>query len=102
MSIEPLACALETREYITLIMSHDEQADEGPEMGLPASQAGPAILPTCRVARIDDITHFANCLVEAAESCPNGFVSGSFHYCVHPQRETIIARTLAAEPRPGT
>jgi hypothetical protein len=63
----------------------------------PASPAGPPVLPDCRAARIGDATDFANCLVEAAESCPHGFVSGSFHYCVHPHREAIIARTLAAK-----
>jgi hypothetical protein len=51
--------------------------------------------------RIDEVADFANCLVKPAEPCPHGFVSGSFHYCMHPDREAIIARTLAAEPPPG-
>jgi len=60
------------------------------------------ILPDCRATRIGDVTAFANCLVEPSAPCPHGFVSGSFHYCVHPQREAIIARTLAAELPTGT
>jgi hypothetical protein len=83
-------------------MSADEQFDQGPALPQPASQAGVAIPPHCRAARIGDATDFANCLVETREPCPHGFVSGSFHYCVHPQREAIIARTLAAESPPGS
>ena len=83
-------------------MPSGEQFDQEPALPQPASQAGAAILPGCRAARIGDATDFANCLVEAAESCPNGFVSVSFHYCVHPRREAIIARTQAAELPPGT
>jgi hypothetical protein len=82
-------------------MPHGEQSDHGTALPKPASQAGPAIPDNCRAARIGDATDFANCLVQAAESCPHGFASGSFHYCVHPQRETIIARTLAAESPSG-
>ena len=82
-------------------MTQGEQSDQGPALPRPASQAGPEILNDCRAARIEDVTAFANCLVEAAESCPHGFVSGTFYYCVHPQRETIIARTLAAHLPPG-
>ena len=82
-------------------MLADEQFDEGPALPQPASQPGPAILNACRAARIDDVTDFAQCLVEAGASCPHGFVASTFHYCVHPQREAIIGRTLAAEEPPG-
>jgi hypothetical protein len=82
-------------------MPADEQFDQGPALPQPASQAGPAITDVCRAARIGDATDFAQCLGNTADSCPHGFVVSSFYYCVHPQREAIIARTLAAERSPG-
>jgi hypothetical protein len=78
-------------------MAANEQFDQGSAPTQPASQAGPAILAGCRAARIGDVTEFAQCLVQARDSCPHGFSSGSFNYCIHPLREEIIARTLAAE-----
>ena len=79
------------------LMPDGDQFDQGPQLPQPASQAGPGILDNCRAARIADVTDFAQCLVETRPSCPHGFVSGSFHYCVHPHREAIIARTLATD-----
>lgn len=82
---------------IALVMPADEQFDQGPALPEPASQAGPAILDRCRAARIGDVTDFAQCVIGALGSCPHGFSAGNYNYCVHPQREAIIARTLAAE-----
>ena len=81
-------------------MAEDEHFDQGPALPEPASQAGPVILDRCRAARIGDVADFAQCLVQARGSCQHGFSSGSYNYCVHPQRETIIGRTLAAEGPP--
>ena len=78
-------------------MAADEKLDQGSAPPQPASQAGPAILARCRAARIGDVTEFAQCLVQAQDSCPHGFSSGSYNYCIHPRCEEIIARTLAAE-----
>lgn len=78
-------------------MAADEQFDQGSAPPQPASQAGPAILAQCRAARIGDVTEFAQCLVQARSSCPHGFLSGNYNYCIHPRREEIIALTLAAE-----
>jgi hypothetical protein len=86
---------------LTRVVTDDEQFDQGPALPQPACQAERAILNECRVARIGDATAFAQCLVEAGASCPHGFVASNFHYCVHPQREAIIRRTLAAEAAPG-
>jgi hypothetical protein len=77
------------------LMSHGEQSDPGPALPQPASQAGPAILNDCRAARIGDATEFAQCLVKARPSCPHRLTFSAFRYCVHPQREAIIARTLS-------
>lgn len=82
-------------------MPADEQFDQGPALPQPVSQAGLAILDRCRVARIGDVPDFAQCLVKAGTSCPHGFVASSFYYCVHPQREAIISRTLASGGAPG-
>ena len=79
-----------------------EQSHQGPGQPQPASQPGPAILDDCRAARIADVTDFAECLVKTRPSCPNRLTFSAFRYCVHPQREAIIARTLAAELPPGT
>ena len=74
-----------------------------PEPALPQThfQAALAILDDCRAARIEEVTAFANCLVTTSASCPHRLAFNSLRYCVHPQREAIIARTLAAEPPPG-
>lgn len=79
------------------MMPQDEQVGQGPAPPQPASQEGSAIPDRCRAARIDDVTEFANCLVETVTHCPHGFAFNSYRYCVHPRREVIIARTLAAE-----
>jgi hypothetical protein len=83
------------------VMPADEQFDQGAALPQPAPQPAPAILNACRAARIGDVLDFAQCLVEAGASCPHGFEASSFHYCVHPQREAIVRRTLAAEGPPG-
>ena len=82
-------------------MSEDEPFDQEPAQPQPAPQAAPAIPDHCRAARIGEATEFAQFLVEPRPSCDHHFSFGDFHYCVHPQREAIIARTLAAEGRPG-
>jgi hypothetical protein len=82
-------------------MLEDQQFDQGPALPQPASQAGPAILDECRAARIEEVTDFAQCLVKARTSCPQRLAFNDFFYCVHPQREAIIARTLAAAGLPG-
>jgi hypothetical protein len=71
------------------------------ESGSPLLQAGQAIADHCRAARIGEVTEFAQCLVEDCAGCPERFVVSRFLYCVHPRREAIIARTLAAEKPPG-
>lgn len=83
-------------------MPADEQFDQGPAPPQPSSQAGPVILDRCRAARVGDVTDFAECLVKTSPSCPHRLAFNAFRYCVHPQREKIIARTLAAEPPPAS
>jgi len=78
-------------------VSPDEHSDQGPGLPPPASQPGPAILDDCRAARIADVTDFAECLVKTRPSCAHRLALSVFRYCVHPQREAIIARTLATE-----
>jgi hypothetical protein len=82
-------------------MTADEQFDQGPALPQPASPLRQAVLDDCRAARIGDVTEFAECLVTTRASCAHGFAANAFRYCVHPQREEIIARTLAAEPPPA-
>jgi hypothetical protein len=78
---------LRTLDTVAVIMSHGEQS---------ASQAGPEILDDCRAARIEEVTHFAQCLVKTRPSCRHRLTFSTFRYCIHPQREAIIARTLAS------
>ena len=85
----------------TRVMLADEQSDHGPALPHPAPQAGPEIFDDCHAARIADITDFAECLVETHPDCPHRLAFRAFRYCVNPQREAIIARTLAAELPPG-
>jgi len=82
-------------------MSHGEQSGQRPAPPQPASQAGPEILNDCRAARIDEVTHFAQCLVKTRPSCRHRLTFSTFRYCIHPHREAIIARTLAADLPPG-
>ena len=77
------------------VMPAHDQFDQAPVLPQPASQAGPPILPDCRAARIADITDFAECLVKTRPDCPHRLAFSAFRYCVNPQREAIIARTLA-------
>jgi hypothetical protein len=83
-------------------VSYGEQSHQGPGLPDPASHPGPAILDDCRAARIADVTDFAECLVNTRPSCPNRLTFSTFRYCVHPQREAIIARTLATESPLGS
>jgi hypothetical protein len=87
-------------EIVPAMMPQDEQVGQWPAPPQPASEAGPGIPDRCRAARIDDVAQFANCLVETITDCPHRFAFSAFRYCVHPQREVIIARTLAAEGSP--
>jgi hypothetical protein len=83
-------------------MLGDNQSDQGPAVPQPASQEGPVIAGDCRAARIGDVADFAQCLMEDRADCPQRFVAHRFYYCVHPQREKIIARTQAVRLPPPT
>jgi hypothetical protein len=78
-------------------MPADEQFGQQPAPRQPASQAGPAIRNDCRAARIGEVIEFAECQVKTGASCPHRLTFSVHRYCVHPQREAIIARTLADE-----
>jgi hypothetical protein len=82
-------------------MPTDEPFDQGTALPQLGSRLEPPILNWCRAARIGDAIDFAECLVKTGASCPHCLVFNTFLYCVHPQREQIIARTLATEPPPG-
>ena len=82
-------------------MPADDQFYQWPEPLQSAPQAGPVILDQCRAARIDDVTDFAECLVKTSAACAYYLTLSAFRYCVHPRREEIIARTLAAGPPPA-
>jgi hypothetical protein len=86
---------------MTHVMTADEQINERSALPQPACQAESAILSDCRAARIGEVTAFAQCLVEGDASCPHRFVISAFYYCVHPQREAIIGRTVAADGSSG-
>jgi hypothetical protein len=83
-------------------MRHGGQSDQDPALPQPASQAAPQIPDDCRAERIGDVADFASCLVETPAPCPHRFSFSDFRYCVHTQREVIIASTLAAELPPNT
>jgi hypothetical protein len=82
-------------------MPQGEQSDQGPAPPQSASGAGPVIRDDCRAARIGEVAEFAECQVKTDASCPHRLVFNAYLYCVHPQREAIIARTLAREGPPG-
>ena len=82
-------------------MPADEQLDQGLALTQPASQAGPAIPDRCRATRVGDLTDLAECLAKTNAFCRYRLAFTAFFYCVHPRREAIIARTLAAEGPPA-
>ena len=82
-------------------MSEDEPFGQEPAQAQPAPQATPAFPDRCRATRIGEVTEFAQCLVQPWPLCEHGFSFGSTYYCEHPQREAIIARTLAADKTVG-
>ena len=82
-------------------MPHDEEFQQGSAPPEPASEAGPVIRDDCRAARIDEVTQFAECQVKTDASCPHRLTFSAYLYCVHPDREAIIARTLAQQEPPG-
>ncbi|MGO8925672.1 MAG: hypothetical protein ACLQU3_02075 [Limisphaerales bacterium] len=82
-------------------MAPGEQSDQTPTFPQPASPTRLVIRNDCRAARIGEVTEFAECLVKTVAACPHRFTFDSFLYCVHPEREAIIARTLAQQGTPG-
>jgi hypothetical protein len=83
-------------------MSQSAQFDEGPAPSQPVSQAGSPIRDDCRAAPIGEVTAFAECLTKTGAACPHRMAFNAWLYCLHPQRELIIARTLAREEPRGT
>ena len=81
-------------------MPQSDRLDEGPAPSPSAFQAGSPLRDDCRAARIDEITEFAECLGKADQSCPHRMTFSTYLYCLHPQREAIIARTLARQKPP--
>jgi hypothetical protein len=82
-------------------MPQNEQSDDTPAPRQAASAAEPAISDDCRAARIEEVTQFAECRMTTSASCPYRMTFNAYLYCVHPQREAIIARTLAEEEARG-
>jgi hypothetical protein len=82
-------------------MSQNERSEEEPAPHQAACAAEPAICDDCRAARIEEVTQFAECLVTTSTSCPHRMTFNAYLYCVHPQRDAIIARTLANEGPAG-
>jgi len=82
-------------------MLEGQQVGQESPLLQPASEAGAVIRQDCRAARIGDVTQFAECQAKTDASCPHRFAFRSYLYCVHPQREAIIARTLAREMTSG-
>ena len=82
-------------------MPDDEKFQQGPAPPERASEAGWVIRDDCRAGRIGEVTQFAECQVRTGPSCPHRFAFNAYLYCVHPQREAIIARTLALKEPPG-
>jgi hypothetical protein len=82
-------------------MPQKEQMGDESGFAQPPSEGGPLIRHECRAARIDDVTEFAECLGKAVQSCPHRLTFSHYLYCLHPQREAIIARTMAREQSPG-
>jgi hypothetical protein len=83
------------------VMLQREPLGQGPAPPQPASEPGPLIRDDCRAARIGEVTEFAECQGKTDASCPHRLVFNAYLYCVHPQREAIIARTLAPEGPPA-
>ncbi len=92
---------LRTFGTILAAMSEDQQLGQGPPLPQPASEAGAVIRHDCRAARIGEVTEFAECQAKSDASCPHRFAFNAYLYCIHPQREAIIARTLAREMTSG-
>jgi hypothetical protein len=81
-------------------MPQGEQFDHEPALPQPASQSGSLTRDECRAARIDDVTAFAECLEKTETPCPHRMTFNAYLYCLHPQREVIIARTSAEDGHP--
>ncbi len=77
-----------------------DQFNQEPGAPQPASRRAPAILDDCRAVPVTDATDFAQCLAPTGPSCIHRLIFSRFRYCVHPRREEIIARTLAAGSPP--
>ncbi len=82
------------------VMPAGDQFNQEPGSPQPAFGQELAILDDCRAVRLGEITEFAECLVQTRPSCAHRLVFSRFHYCLHPRREEIIARTLSAGPAP--
>ena len=82
-------------------VSEPQHFDPDAILPQPAAQAGSVVRSRCRAARIGDIADFAECLVISDDSCQHRLVFNTYRYCVHPQREVIIAQTLAGGLPPG-
>jgi len=84
-----------------VIMSEGQQVGQESPLLQPASEAGAVIRDHCRAARIGEVTEFAECQAKSDASCPHRFAFNAYLYCVHPQREAIIARRLARQMTSG-
>ena len=77
-------------------MAKDDSASQ------PSSHTGQApgksesIAAGCRAARISGMDGFAECLTPM--NCQFLFTYGHGHFCTHPQRAKIVARTEATGP----
>lgn len=55
---------------------------------------------SCR-ARRSGHAHHADCLVEQPFGCQHVLTFGSAFFCLHPERDSIVARTEANWPTPA-
>jgi hypothetical protein len=71
--------------------------------GNRAGSAGLPRLPDPEICRADplELEGFAGCLVQHPWTCAHFVSFGGGHYCRHPERDQIIARTKARRDQGG-
>jgi len=79
-------------------LAKDESiSGQGAQPG-PGHGASQPIGADCRAGSLGGIEGFAECLTERPANCKFLFRYGQGHFCTHPKREEIVARTQRKDP----
>jgi hypothetical protein len=91
------SCPIHHLGSANALAKDESSSGQGAQPG-PGPGASEPFRADCRASRLSGIEGFAECLTLCSANCKFLFTYGQGHFCTHPKREEIVARTQRQDP----